>query len=62
MCVLKAAYLNLEECLRYSLNAYFMRSEDLAVPLIRHVEHSREDGSLIALPLVARKQSKEILR
>ena len=58
---LRAAYLTLEGRLCHSLNAYFIRAGDPAVPVIYHVERTRDGGSFTTRRIVARQQGKEIL-
>ena len=58
---LRAAYLTLEGRLCHSLNAYFIRAGDPAVPVIYHVERTRDGGSFTTRRIVVSQQGKEIL-
>ncbi|MEL6946306.1 MAG: acyl-CoA thioesterase II [Pseudomonadota bacterium] len=58
---LTAAYKTVPDRLCHSLHAYFMRPGDPAIPVIYHVDLSRDGGSFTTRRVVAMQHGKQIL-
>lgn len=58
---LRAAYDSVEDRLCHSLHAYFLRPGDLTLPVIYHVDNSRDGGSFTTRRVVATQNGEQIL-
>ncbi len=58
---LAAAYGTVDERLCHSLHAYFMRAGDPAIPVIYHVDQSRDGRSFTTRRVIAVQHGKQIL-